>query len=77
MNTREGARRMKVAGLWLVAVPLTAIVLLLIVSEIGGLFVDGKEHAMVLFPLFTPLLAPGVLLWIGGWIVEGFGKKES
>jgi hypothetical protein len=27
-------------------------------------------------PLCLPIAALGALLWLAGWIVEGFGKKE-
>ncbi len=76
MNVHEGARRMKRAGKWLVMMPVAAILILSIIVEIGALFAPGKGDPAILFPLCLPLLVPGILLWIAGWIVEGFAQKE-
>jgi hypothetical protein len=73
MNINEGARRMRKAGRWLIVLPL---VLLTIVSVVGCFVVRyNPRFALGLIPISIPLLIPGVVLWLAGWIVEGFAKE--
>jgi len=81
MDVQEGARRMKRAGQWLIMVPLTAVLILLAI----GLVVSVLRHdsgslgrgPIVFLFAFIYLAIPGGVLWLAGWIVEGFAKKES
>jgi hypothetical protein len=81
MSVQEGARRMKRAGHWIVFVPLTfAVVMWGIGLAIALLRRDtiSLMHGGIFFLIvFVYLAIPGVVLWIAGWIVEGFAKKES
>lgn len=78
MNALEGARRMQVAGrriVW-VALGLTVLFwgLLMLFSYLHGGSFGGfgfLEPAI----LFVYMACPGVVLWLAGWIVEGFAKK--
>jgi hypothetical protein len=78
MNVEEGATRMKRAGLWLAAAPaalgglLICLQLVLIAGPGLGAIAGGIGILEVLL-----LAIPGVLLWIAGWIVEGFAKNTN
>jgi hypothetical protein len=48
-----------------------ALAVTLLHSGIGAI-VFGPSALIALVPLVTP----GAVLWIAGWIVEGFAKKE-
>ena len=79
MNAHEGAKRMKQAGALLALIPVCFFVLILgfqIVSiarkGAAGLGGVGFGVADILV-----LLTPGALLWLAGWIVEGFAKEPD
>ena len=76
MNIPEGAYRMRIAGRWLTSVPLLAFVLINLWDILPALL--HKPNLQVEFGLFeTILLAlPGGILWLSGWILEGFAGKE-
>lgn len=76
MNVLEGSRRMRQAGRWMVFVPLTALVILIGAVEVMALFRGNLRTPLGLIPISLPLLAPGALLWVAGWIVEGFAKES-
>jgi hypothetical protein len=84
MNVEESARRIKRSGKWLVFITATTILLLSIAGVIAGGSILDIEFAGF-FPFVFRLLAPatycllvaGVLIWIAGWVVEGFAKKEQ
>ena len=80
MNVPEGARRMKRAGQWMIFIPLAAGLVSWGIGLIG--FALHREFStlgsggFVFLFLFAYLAIPGGALWIAGWIVEGFAKKE-
>jgi len=81
MNVAEGARRMQYAGRWMVFIPLTASILFLGLTAVL-VYLPAGEHlhgfALLEFiPLFLPIAAVGALLWLAGWIVEGFAKDSN
>ena len=79
MNIVEGARRMKVAGRWIVFIPLTVILVLMgVVLVVVCLSAAGALPVMEL-QFIAPLLilaVPGAFLWLAGWIVEGFDEHH-
>jgi hypothetical protein len=75
MNTREGARRMQRAGQWLVMIPLTTLLLLTGFTVVLNLLHPNASNPLGFILPFIPLLLPGGLLWLAGWIVEGFSKE--
>ncbi len=78
MNVHEGARRMRYAGIWLALIAISWRTLVLCIQVIflfrGGMgaIAGGLGIGEVLIAA-----APGVLLWIAGWIVEGFAKEPD
>jgi len=75
MNVQEGARRMKRAGLWLALIPVVLQVLRICIQM--ALIARAGIGAVVGGIGILVWAIPGTLLWIAGWIVEGFAKKES
>jgi hypothetical protein len=75
MNIREGAKRMRRAGMWLTIVPLTLLALLILACESMTLFLPGARSYLGLLALVVPLALPGAAVWIAGWIAEGFAKE--
>jgi len=76
MNIFEGSRRMRLAGRWLTFIPLTAFLVLIGLGEVISLFRGNPRPMLGLIPISLPFLFSGVLLWLGGWIVEGFAKES-
>jgi len=77
MNLMEGAARMKRAGQWIVYISVGLCVLMLGMSAISA-FLPNPMHGLGVFDLTFVLVflaAPGAVLWLGGWILEGFAKK--
>lgn len=68
---------MQRAGKWMVLVPVALLVLLISAAEIQSSFRHDLRSPFGLIPMIIPLLIPGILLWLAGWIVEGFGKNAS
>jgi len=84
MNVQEGARRMRYAGVWLAVVPACWSALFLCI-RMGSMFrpgTDGIAGGLAIAGGFgireiVIAAAPGLLLWIAGWIVEGFAKDPN
>jgi hypothetical protein len=77
MNLIEGAQRMQRAGRWIVYIAVGLCVLLLGMSAVSTL-IPNPMHGLGLMDLTFVLIflaAPGGVLWLGGWILEGFAKK--
>lgn len=75
MNVQEGARRMREAGLWLIALPLGLLLILLIVWGAEYMSVRNDLRSPLGMTAFCiPFLIPGAALWLAGWIVDGFAK---
>jgi hypothetical protein len=77
MNIHEGASRMKRAGRWMMLVPLTALVLLICVAGVWELFRHDIRSPLGLILPSIPLVIPGALLWLAGWIVEVFAQEGT
>jgi hypothetical protein len=80
MSVHEGARRMMRARQWMSIIPLTMIILFWGIALVlsftrsnSGIMGIGGIGIMVLSIYFA---IPGAILWIAGWIVEGFAKDE-
>jgi hypothetical protein len=78
MNVREGASRMKRAGSWMAIIPVTMGVLIVGINLVAGL---GHGILLPQIPLISmlaiELAIPGTLLWIAGWITEGFAEEPN
>jgi hypothetical protein len=76
MNLVEGAKRMQQAGRWI----FTAAAILLVLSLCLSAGLKSLHHGEFFLPtdLATPLLflvaISSAILWLTGWILEGFGK---
>lgn len=77
MNVHEGAARMKRAGRWLVLIPVILLIILICAAEVESYFRQDLRSPFGLVPICIPFCIPGILLWMAGWIVEGFGKRAS
>ena len=64
---------MRRAGKWMVFIPLIVLLLLYLLSFIS--YALNRNHGIIALaiPLF-PIEILGVILWLAGWIVEGFAK---
>jgi hypothetical protein len=82
MNIEEGARRMKRAGQWMVVVPFFV---MLLVMGVVGIFIMGHPNSVYLVGRFGLIYGvaliyleiPGWVLWLAGWIMEGFAKNPD
>jgi len=81
MNVREGAARMKRAGQWLFVVPSTVVILCWVIGLTAGQLYRGFGiligPAMIFAVLALYLAIAGGVLWLAGWIVEGFAKDPD
>ena len=81
MNVAEGARRMQFAGRWMVSIALIGSILFVGLTLVLAYLPSSQSFhgiAMLEFiPLFLPIAGTGAILWLAGWIVEGFAKKDS
>jgi hypothetical protein len=80
MNIHEGARRMKRAGQWMIMIPLTVVLIIWAVALAASVALHREElyHPALLFIIaFVYLAIPGGVLWLAGWIVEGFAKDPD
>ena len=86
MNLTEGANRMQRAGRKMVMVSLCAFTVCALLSAIYA-FLPSSMHGAVFFGVVSPLIftiiwisamtmAVGTVLWIAGWILEGFAKSQ-
>lgn len=82
MNIQEGASRMQRAGRAMVIIALSAFTLCAVLAAVFA-FLPSYLHVSEIFGIVLPLLiavlwicatasALGGILWIGGWILEGF-----
>ena len=80
MNIREGARRMRRVGQWMILIPLS-IILVVWGTALANALITRSAEGMTLGVrlLFPAILAaiPGAALWVAAWILEGFGKGGS
>ena len=65
------------AGQWMILIPLTVLLLLMLIFGILDLLHRGSGGSLSLITVFLPFMIPGALLWLAGWIVEGFAKEED
>ena len=78
MNVHEGARRMQRAGRWMVLIPVSALLLLVLVTVGIATFHSGTIFPWgILIPACIPLVMLGAILWIAGWIVDGFARDAQ
>jgi hypothetical protein len=71
MNVAEGTRRMRHAGKWMTVIPLSRFALFVCWST----FVSGFG-SLSLVPMLLPAAGPVKALWLSGWIVDGFSRKD-
>jgi hypothetical protein len=82
MNVVEGAKRMQRAGRALLIIALSAFAFCAVAAAVYA-FLPSYLHVSEVFTVVLPLLitavwfcsvaiAVGGILWIGGWILEGF-----
>ena len=81
MNIEEGAGRMKRAGQWLFVAPSSLVILAWVIGITVGQLHPGFGTligpAMILAVLALYVAIAGGVLWLAGWIVEGFAQKEN
>lgn len=78
MNIHEGARRIRLAGITFALIPICWCALTISVQLILTFHRGIGAVAGTVSLLDTLILtAPGILLWIAGWIVQGFAKTQS
>jgi hypothetical protein len=79
MNVSEGVRRMQSAGRWMIMVPLTALLVSIAVGLAAALLHAGSSPLSIfmMLPLLAPLAVLGGVLWLAGWILEGFTKEAD
>jgi hypothetical protein len=79
MNLVEGAKRMQLAGRWICTAAALLLVLSLFLSAVLRSFHRGDFFLPT--DLATPLLflvaISSAVLWLTGWILEGFGKDAG
>jgi hypothetical protein len=76
MNVMEGARRMRRAGRWMVVIPLLVTVVLGLAAFVAYALNRNPGIIGLAVPLI-PIEIIGVVLWLAGWIVEGFAKDTD
>jgi hypothetical protein len=79
MNVIEGAGRMQRAGRWMVLISMSVFVLFVCLSEVFvylriGEYLNGFGMFHLLLSLLFLIAVPGAVLWLAGWILEGFAK---
>ena len=86
MNLTEGSRRIRLVGRLLTFYALSAAVLFAglfaIFAMIASANVDGIARLAIsllfaLACLSAAFAANGAIIWLAGWIVEGFGKDRQ
>jgi hypothetical protein len=68
MNITEGARRMRSGGI--------VLFLLSIGTAYLGLWAVPVLHYANCVELLFAIMIPGALLWLAGWILQGFAKPN-
>jgi len=84
MNVREGALRMQRVGRGILFFATATLVLTIVIGIVmhfaanmgASVFLLGTAIPLVMYLSFFPALCGG-LLWIAGWIVEGFAMPKS
>ena len=81
MNVTEGAKRMMLAGRWIVAAGLLIWLLSMLVRasdlfNLGNLPI-GVRFLLNALALSIPIALAGGVLWLAGWIIEGFAKEAD
>lgn len=82
MNVMEGAKRMQRSGRAIVIIALSAFALCVVAAAVYA-FLPSSLHVSEVFTIVLPILvsvvwfcavgtAVGGILWVGGWILEGF-----
>jgi hypothetical protein len=66
---------MQRAAQWMIFIPLTVLLLSMFAVEILNRLYAGHGRLLDVISVFLPLMIPGALLWLAGWIVEGFAKE--
>ena len=84
MNVQEGARRMKLAGVWLAVIGVCWRAPVVCTQTITLFPPGGTPNAIgvafargLLIEEIILAAGPGALLWIAAWIVEGFAKEPE
>jgi hypothetical protein len=81
MNVAEGARRIRLAGQWLVMIPLTLALLAFAIGLGMALMRQQYDWAMhggiLLWIISVYLTIPGGALWLASWILDGFAKDPE
>jgi hypothetical protein len=81
MNIQEGTGRMIRAGQWLFVVPSTVVILCWVIGLTAGQLHRGFGiligPVMIFAVLSLYLAIAGGVLWLAGWIVEGFAKDPD
>jgi len=68
---------MRLAGRWLMLVPLVAFVVLNMALAVGSFFVRNYLHpSFGLIVFCIPFIFLGAVLWLAGWIVDGFAEES-
>ncbi len=71
MENTEGPRRIRTAGK-LVCLAGATVAVLYWVLFFGG---ASPGHSFAFLPLLVlPALIPGIIVWLIGWVIEGFGR---
>jgi hypothetical protein len=70
---------MQRAGRWIVLISMGFFVLFLCLSEVfnylrNGEYFNGFAMMHLLVSLLFLIVVPGAVLWLAGWILEGFAK---
>jgi len=84
MNVREGALRMQRVGRGILFFATATLVLTIVIGIVmhfaanmgASVFLLGTAIPLVMYLSFFPALCGG-LLWIAGWIVEGFAMPKA
>lgn len=81
MNIREGAARMKRAGQWLFVVPSSFVILCWVIGVAAGQLnrgIGALFGPLLIFVVLALYLAiAGGVLWLAGWITEGFAMEPD
>lgn len=79
MNIAGGARRMRRVGRYIVMAAVCVFALLLCVLAVAllrpSLGISFALIDLIVLPLLVAI--PGAILWLAGWIVEGFAEKDQ
>lgn len=77
MNITEGARKMQTAGRWIFLADIAFAVCMVAAQYFLTRYSEAALRPMTIVPLLFPVMLLGALLWLAGWIVEGFAKDAN